>query len=517
MRARLVSLATGALGAACLLGAAPALAQGEVSVQHFQPAIGPENFLSVDGARISDQTPFSLGVMVNYSSSPFRLPCEAPLCSDEERLDVVRHMFTTDILGAAALGSRLQLGLRIPFSHVRGDGLGDAIVAATFGDPSLELKWRALGAMDSPFVLGLAAHGSAPLGHAMQEGTYIGHSSFTGGVKAIADLRLGRWALAANVGALFRESMTVQGEEIGSALRYGGAIAYNISRRVRVLGETMVHTNLAESGGSVVEADAALQFRPSIQLVVFTLGGGAGFGDRFGTPVARAIVGVRFDTGSLEATARRSQPAESPIRTVSTRPASTQEREEPKAEQPQAPVEEVSRQAEEATAKAAEPPRPARREEPVRREETTVAKAEPTPPPPARPASTTITPQSSRGVPPEVVRRIAEARVYFEFNRWELRPEAYATLDELARLLVAHPELGTLEVAGHADNVGPREANEHVSRMRAQVVADYLVGKGVPRNRLVIRGYGSDHPEADNETSWGRARNRRIELKTLGR
>src|SRR5690606_2643726 len=86
MRARLVSLATGALGAACLLGAAAALAQGEVSVQHFQPAIGPENFLSVDGARISDQTPFSLGVMVNYSSSPFRLPCEAPLCSDEERL-----------------------------------------------------------------------------------------------------------------------------------------------------------------------------------------------------------------------------------------------------------------------------------------------------------------------------------------------------------------------------------------------------------------------------------------------
>ena len=509
MRARLVTLATRALGAACLLASASALAQGEVSVQHFQPAIGPENFLSMDGARISEETPFSLGVMVNYSSSPFRLPCEAPLCSAEERLDVVRHMFTTDVMGAATLGSRLQLGLRIPVSHVRGDGLGQEIVAATFGDPALELKWRALGEVTSPFVLGLAVHGSAPLGHAMQEGTYIGNSSFAGGVKAIADLRLGRWALAANVGAIFREAMTVQGEEIGSALRYGGAVAYHISRRVRVLGETVVHTNLTESGGNVVEADAALQFRPSVQPVTFTLGGGAGFGDRFGTPVARAIVGVRFDTGSIEATARRTRPTEPAVRTVSTRPAPAQEGEERKAEEarPQTPVEEASRQTEQATAKAAEAPRP------VQRQETAVAKAETAP----RPASATVAPQSTRGVPEEVMRRILETRVYFEFNSWELHPDSYRTLDELARLILAHPELGSLEVAGHADNVGPREANEYVSRMRAQVVADYLASKGVPRNRLVIRGYGSNRPEADNETSWGRARNRRIELKTLGR
>ncbi len=107
-----------------------------------------------------------------------------------------------------------------------------------------------------------------------------------------------------------------------------------------------------------------------------------------------------------------------------------------------------------------------------------------------------------------------DTRVYFTFNSFDLRPDAYPALDKLARAILERPDIGIIEVAGHADSVGPREANLHISRKRAEVVADYLVSKGVPRSRLVTRGYGAERPVTSNETPSGRAQNRRIELKT---
>lgn len=511
------------LGIVFLFASSTAWAQGEASAQHFQPAIGAGNFLSIDGARISDQTPFSLGVTLNYASSPYRLACESPLCEGEERLDVVRHMYTTDITGAAMVLPRLQLGLRLPVSHVLGDDAGAGRrVAAALGDPTLEAKFRALGAIDSPVVLGLAAFGSAPLGHAMAEGSFIGHSSFTGGVKAIADFRFGRWALAANVGGIFRETVEIGEEELGSALRYGGAVAYQLGRRVRLVGESVVHQNLGESGGSVVEADAALQFRPSVQPVTITVGGGAGFSEKFGSPVARAIIGLRFDTGTIGRTfGRAPREPEPAVRRVSTDPSEPEERQaEPAAAE--GPTTVAAEQAARATAETAQPaPRPASRTEPA---ESAPAPARPAPPPAARPAEAAPVVASARPAPPpapapsrsseEALQIIVDTRVYFTFNSFDLRPDAYPALDKLARAILERPDIGIIEVAGHADSVGPREANLHISRKRAEVVADYLVSKGVPRSRLVTRGYGAERPVTSNETPSGRAQNRRIELKT---
>lgn len=513
MRTRYKTYLARAVAALCLLSSAPAAAQDEASAQSFQPAIGPGNFLSLDGARISDRTPFSFGLMLNYGSSPYRLACEPPLCSGEERLDVIRHMYTTDLMGSAMVLPRLQLGLRLPVSHVLGDGAGGGrLVAAAFGDPTLEAKLRALGEVDSPVVLGLAVHGSAPLGHAMAEGSFIGNSSFTGGVKAIADFRFGRWALAANVGGIFREAVALGDDEIGSALRYGGAVGYQLSRRVRLVGESVVHQNLGASGGNVIEADAALQFRPSVQPVTITVGGGAGFSDDFGSPVARAIIGLRFDTESIaRGFGRAPRSTEPAVRTVSTRPSEEEEADEP-APEVGGPAAAATERAEQATSRAARSE--AESKPPV------VARAEPAPKPAPAPKPTTAPkpapapkPTPSRRAD-EALRIIVDTRVYFTFNSFDLRADAYPKLDELARAILDRPDLGRIEIAGHADAVGPREANLFVSRQRAERVADYLVGKGVPRDRLVTRGYGADRPETSNESAAGRAQNRRIELKT---
>jgi len=68
-------------------------------------------------------------------------------------------------------------------------------------------------------------------------------------------------------------------------------------------------------------------------------------------------------------------------------------------------------------------------------------------------------------------------------------------------------------VAGYTDNIGGAGYNRGLSKERAQQVVDYLINRGVPRNRLRAVGHGPASPVADNSTEEGRALNRRVELR----
>lgn len=91
-----------------------------------------------------------------------------------------------------------------------------------------------------------------------------------------------------------------------------------------------------------------------------------------------------------------------------------------------------------------------------------------------------------------------------------LQPEARAALDRVAEYLLADGSIGRVEIEGYTDNVGFRRYNETLSRQRSELVRDYLVGKGVARDKFVIRAYGETKPAASNRTEQGRAANRRV-------
>jgi OmpA-OmpF porin, OOP family len=102
--------------------------------------------------------------------------------------------------------------------------------------------------------------------------------------------------------------------------------------------------------------------------------------------------------------------------------------------------------------------------------------------------------------------------VNFDFDKDKLRPDAIAILDEAADILNKYPQL-RVEVAGHTDSVGGDAYNQNLSQRRAQVVFNYLTGKGVDAGRLVgPNGFGEAKPIDVNTTKEGRARNRRTEL-----
>jgi outer membrane protein OmpA-like peptidoglycan-associated protein len=72
-----------------------------------------------------------------------------------------------------------------------------------------------------------------------------------------------------------------------------------------------------------------------------------------------------------------------------------------------------------------------------------------------------------------------------------------------------------VEVAGHTDSANSDTYNLDLSQRRADAVLNYFVSKGVETDRLSAKGYGEAEPIADNSTTEGRFKNRRVELRSL--
>lgn len=122
--------------------------------------------------------------------------------------------------------------------------------------------------------------------------------------------------------------------------------------------------------------------------------------------------------------------------------------------------------------------------------------------------------------PEEVEAKVTEKiiitqKIHFEFNKANIRPISFPILDDVVELLKKNPSIRKVEIGGHCDWIGSDAYNLKLSQKRAQAVVDYLVAKGVEPNRLTAKGYGESVPIADNNTTEGRAKNRRVEFTVL--
>jgi outer membrane protein OmpA-like peptidoglycan-associated protein/tetratricopeptide (TPR) repeat protein len=97
-----------------------------------------------------------------------------------------------------------------------------------------------------------------------------------------------------------------------------------------------------------------------------------------------------------------------------------------------------------------------------------------------------------------------------------LYPESFVTLDEFAEYLKDNPTF-KIEIQGHTDNVGKEADNVSLSEKRANNVRIYLTTKGIAKDRVTSKGYGSSKPVANNATVEGKAKNRRTEFLILGK
>ena len=74
-----------------------------------------------------------------------------------------------------------------------------------------------------------------------------------------------------------------------------------------------------------------------------------------------------------------------------------------------------------------------------------------------------------------------------------------------------------IEIIGHTDDKGDDNDNMVLSKLRAASVRDYLISEGIDASKMITTGMGETMPIASNDTKEGRAQNRRVEIRVLGR
>ena len=116
--------------------------------------------------------------------------------------------------------------------------------------------------------------------------------------------------------------------------------------------------------------------------------------------------------------------------------------------------------------------------------------------------------------PIEIGQVVRLNNVFFDFDKYFLRPESFLELDRVVKLLNENPAI-EIEMSAHTDSHGSDEYNFVLSDNRAKSVREYILSKGIAPERIISKGYGETKPEVPNDTDENRQLNRRVEFTIL--
>ena len=105
-----------------------------------------------------------------------------------------------------------------------------------------------------------------------------------------------------------------------------------------------------------------------------------------------------------------------------------------------------------------------------------------------------------------------KGEVFFDVNQATIKAESHPLLEEVAQVMLDHPEVLRLRIEGHTDSRGDAGYNLELSKKRSAAVKDFLIAKGVEEGRLESEGFGESKPleKGENEAAW--SKNRRVDF-----
>jgi len=117
-------------------------------------------------------------------------------------------------------------------------------------------------------------------------------------------------------------------------------------------------------------------------------------------------------------------------------------------------------------------------------------------------------------VPLKIGESILLNNIFFETGSTNLKEESFTDIDRVVDLMNSFPNL-KIEIGGHTDSSGKDSFNMELSKARAKSVVEYIISRGISRDRVEFKGYGETKPIASNLTPDGRMQNRRVEFLVL--
>ncbi|MEK6608034.1 MAG: OmpA family protein [Myxococcota bacterium] len=268
----------------------------------FEPAIGVDRFLTVEGPGVPRHMRFDVGVFGDYQHKPLSIFLEEDGSVGEEQLALVERQVGVRAVVALGLLDRFQVGLDVPATvDQQGDYFdlpaGKNASSSGIGDPRLHLKARVLGSGEG-FSFAVASVLSYP---ASGGEAFRGSDNVTFRPRLLAGWRRGRFDAAANAGWLTREETRVLSSSVDDQLLYGVAAGWAVRPTLRAIGEVYgrsgLNRNLTESPA---EAGAAIEWElvPDVRVEI---GGGAGVIQGLGAPPFRVLAQVHWSPDPSDA------------------------------------------------------------------------------------------------------------------------------------------------------------------------------------------------------------------------
>ncbi|HYV66151.1 MAG TPA: OmpA family protein [Myxococcales bacterium] len=486
-RRRTAAAARSAVLAAALAVSAAARAQTvpvqpQFDADRFNPGAGSNDILSVGSASVPEHLDMHVSIFSSYARDPLRLIATG---DPTQQVRLLHSQTLLHVGGSIALLGRFELGMTLPMlvaqSATSNDLLGP-LVAPGDGIGDLRLVPKAQLWRSELLAIAVATPLTLPTGNG---DAFLSHGSVT----LAPELRIESDALpvrlVASSGIALRRGRDFANLTVGNALTYGlaGELPFSLKgQRLAALATLVGEMELQQPGWveRPMELLAALRWLLPGNLQ-FTVGGGPGLTNGYGTPRYRVFAGIGFD----------------PNRAVKTI-------------QPKAPI-----LVQESPAPPPVAPAPAPHPIDV------------LPPMPERHAIDALPPLPEPHAvlalvaPADLQRTVRDghlallAQVQFKHDDAAILPVSAPLLDKVVGLLRDSPDIHKVRIDGHTDGRGKPAHNRQLSQRRAEAVLRYLVAAGIDVSRLRAKGFGSGRPLVPNDTASHRAKNRRVEFVVL--
>lgn len=539
---------------------------GRVTLDAYRPATRARDGFAVSTADVDRHLGLSGTLILDYANDPLVYEVAAGSSSSEVR--VVNHQLVGHAMFTIGLIDRLQLHVGLPVNFLqRGDstsGIPGQVASADgagLGDAWIGARARLVGDAESRFGLGAQVTMTLPTGRAANGSEhYSGEHTVTVSPSVMAHVNIGILRVALNVGARVRNNQQFLGVNRADELTYGAAAIFRLAEdRVQVSGElfgSMSFRDLDNHNAPFEGLVGAKYFHDSGAYFGGSLGMGLVRG--LGSPDFRGLLVVGY-ASPAEPEPVEPPPPPGPVDTdgdglmdpddqCPNEPEDVDTFEDengcPDPDNDQDGVLDVNDGA---------PMIPEDHDEfedtdgvpdPDNDQDGVLDVDDHCPlvvgmvedqgcPPPDRDGDTVIDredncPDEPGTVPNHGCREVQQVviqgdmleivdNIYFRTNRDVIEPRSFALLDQVASVIVAHPEIPRVRVEGHTDARGSRTRNLRLSQQRAAAVVRYLTAHGVAAERLESAGFGPDRPVVPNATTpEEHARNRRVEFHIEG-